>query len=588
MPAYLALSTDISGSKISGAANIGKTIYLTDTNSWLIINKDLTVSPFQINMNSTICGSSISIDAVALKDTTTDARAKIVAGTSIVGTDVALAVHDANPISGSMNILNFPTTYSGSITNFPTSIDSVIYDTSGCAIESHTDADGQKYLGVAAIQAVHADTNNSSTTNLDSTNSYTFTGSPTSTLGIVGLQWNLKTDQNATVYIEQSDDGTNWDISDSFAYYYSKGAMGNTVQAITGYWRVRVILTGTTDTTYFRLASYLCPIADPLPRSLNSYGRLSVSSGIEDLETGARVEVDPLGSLKTITPVRLVGTAFSGSTLDTNFWTAVATGTGSASQAGELTVSTGTTANSTIKVTSVRKARKVTGAANQFRCVARLVTAPQANNIRRAGAYDDNNGYFFQVDGTTFGVGYRRAGVDTIVTSGSFNGNFGKEVAIDTLMKRIVINISEVSAKYFVNDILLHTITDVSGLQSPQTLDLQARVENINSGGNTTDNSILIKVLTILRLGELTTLPQYFYSGTNATTVLKYSAGTLQKVINLDNTGTFTIYDSVSATGTQIAVIDASKVVGEMEFNAPFSNGLTVVNNGAKCTLIYE
>ena len=42
----------------------------------------------------------------------------------------------------------------------------------------------------------------------------TFTGEGVSTLGVVGLQTSLKTDQNCTVYVDQSPDGTSWDIVD--------------------------------------------------------------------------------------------------------------------------------------------------------------------------------------------------------------------------------------------------------------------------------------------------------------------------------------------------------------------------------------
>jgi len=112
-------------------------------------------------------------------------------------------------------------------------------------------------LQTVMTQDVKEDTGNSSVLNLDAANSYTFTGVGKTTLGVAGLQFNLKTDQNATIYIEQSDDNTNWDISDHFDYLYSKGGMGATVQAVTAYWRIRVVLTGTTDTTYFRLAGVL-------------------------------------------------------------------------------------------------------------------------------------------------------------------------------------------------------------------------------------------------------------------------------------------------------------------------------------------
>ena len=101
-----------------------------------------------------------------------------------------------------------------------------ITDDSGNPIASHQTTSGNYHLGVQMQQDVYADPNNSSTTNLTSGNSYTFTGTGTSTLGIVGLQWSLKTDQNATVYIEESDDDSNWDISYSFDYIESKGGRG--------------------------------------------------------------------------------------------------------------------------------------------------------------------------------------------------------------------------------------------------------------------------------------------------------------------------------------------------------------------------
>lgn len=73
-------------------------------------------------------------------------------------------------------------------------------------------------------QDVIADTNNSSVANLSATQ--TFTGLATSTLGIVGIQVSLKTDQDCVVYIDQSPDGVNWDVVDSFLYYTLKGGNG--------------------------------------------------------------------------------------------------------------------------------------------------------------------------------------------------------------------------------------------------------------------------------------------------------------------------------------------------------------------------
>jgi len=437
------------------------------------------------------------------------------------------------------------------------------------------------------VQKVVESSSNSSTENLLAGG--TFTGTADSTFGVNSIQVNVKADQNLTVSIQQSPDGSNWDVSDSRTYYYSRGGDSWTTQATGAFFRTVVTnLNASAGTTYFRLSSILCPIVEALPRSLNSYGRLKTSGGIIDEETGARVDVDSLGTLRTMTPCRLAGTAFSGTTKDTNFWTETVTGSGSVSQAGEVLLSTGTTANSTVRYDSVRTARKVPGATNQFRAVARLGTATQANNLRRAGCYDDNDGFFFQVNGTTFGVGSRKGGVDTIVNSGSFNGNYGASVTMDTSIRRLIIEHDHLSSKFFVDGVLLHTITGATTAMT-NTLDLKIRFENVNSGGNSTDNTILVRFACIQRLGEYLTAPTYKHISTNTTTVCKYSAGILHRIVVIDNAGTLTAYDNTSATGTIIAAIDTGQIYGSIDFGLPFFTGLTIVTaTGSKCTVVYE
>jgi hypothetical protein len=114
-------------------------------------------------------------------------------------------------------------------------------------------------------QNVIADTLNSSTANLSA--SQTFTGTSASTLGVAGIQVSLKTDQNCYVYVDQSPDGFNWDIVDTYTYYTRMGGNGWTIQAVNSYVRVRVTNTGTSATTYFRLQAALCPIVEAVPSS---------------------------------------------------------------------------------------------------------------------------------------------------------------------------------------------------------------------------------------------------------------------------------------------------------------------------------
>ena len=69
---------------------------------------------------------------------------------------------------------------------------------------------------------------------------------------------------------------------------------------------------------------------------------------------------------------------------------------------GEIKLTTGITANSTSQYDSVRRARFVVGSAMQFTGAHKFNDALVTDNIRRCGAYDDDEGFFFELDGSVF------------------------------------------------------------------------------------------------------------------------------------------------------------------------------------------
>ena len=309
---------------------------------------------------------------------------------------------------------------------------------------------------------------------------------------------------------------------------------------------------------------------------------------ILDKDTGnRRTVVAPNSALKVVETTRLVGTAFDNGTKDTNFWTETVTGSGSVTQSGGITLSTGTTADSTTQYDSIRKARYVQTAPHEFRSIASFTTEGTANNLRRIGAYDDDNGLFFQLNGTTFSVGYRRGGSDTLVNSGSFNGAVS-EYAIDTNPHRMFIQWNLSKAFFFIDSELIHTVT-FTPATCPETRTFPIRIENNNSGGSTSDVDFCAVGMTIIRFGKIETEAAHKFINTNTTTICKYGAGRLKRILNVDNAGNITIYDNTSATGTVIATIDTAKALGTLDFDIPFSNGLTVVTaTSAKVVVIYE
>lgn len=83
----------------------------------------------------------------------------------------------------------------------------------------------------------------------------------------------------------------------------------------------------------------------------------------------------------------------------------------------------------------------------------------------------------------------------------------------------------------------------------------------------------------------------YRYISTATTTVVKSGAGFLHSIILSGgvNTGTITIYDNTSASGTIIGVIDNDGDNETVIYDCKFTTGLTVVTSTAKkLTVVYK
>jgi hypothetical protein len=318
---------------------------------------------------------------------------------------------------------------------------------------------------------------------------------------------------------------------------------------------------------------------------------------------GHSVTVSPMGALRTAEAVRLVGASFVGATVDTNYWTkGTPTGTADWSQTtnpGSLTLSTGTTANSSITVNSQRIARYVAASPNYYRADIRVPaqttgTAGYVTTIR-FGAFDVNDGYFFQLVQTNplttpiLSVVCRKTTVDTAVTSGSFNGDYNQYYVLDTNCHTYEIFWTNKNAYFLIDDVLIHTVTGLTvGLVDTQSLKVGLSITN--SGNNNANNNFVVRSSTINRLGKEETRPTWKYqAGANTGQVLKYGPGSLHRVICNKNTGTtITLYDALSATNP-IGIIDPTSR-DAIDYHLDFYTGLYLVTVGAgiDCTIVYE
>ena len=438
---------------------------------------------------------------------------------------------------------------------------------------------------------------------IDSSNlavNQTFTGAAYSTLGVNAIQTNLKADQNCTIYVDQGPADGTWNISDAFNYYNGTGGTGFTTQATDAYARVRVKNVGTASTTTKTLSMVLCPIVEALPRALSEEGNLKV--GVYEIEGqfGTKVAVSPMHALKDVQSVRLVGVSFAGDTTDSNFWTGTGTGTGAFTQtAGQATLATGATASSTVSLQSTRTARYVPANTNYMRS---QVQAPAQSGvcIKRWGAFSSTDGYYYQYDGTNIACMARKNSTDSTVANGSFNGNYGTGYLLDTNVHTYEVYWTNKKAYYMLDDEILHTLNSPT-TTAVATPSLPARAECNNGTGNTANNSLVLRSLTINRLGSLGTQPTSYYSAATTTgVVLKRGPGTLQGIVlgNVAATGgVITLYDGTSTAGTVMASFTSTFPGGgnfnpvSIDFkNIPFYTGLFYVNStqAFTSTTIYE
>jgi hypothetical protein len=307
---------------------------------------------------------------------------------------------------------------------------------------------------------------------------------------------------------------------------------------------------------------------------------------IKNSEETRTVEVTNRGEILTSSVYRLVGTTFNG-TVDENFWTPTVVVGGTVTFDGLCLLTNSTDSTSEVSLNSVRKARFVPGSANIIIGLAKI-SAPVTGNTRSFGAYDDDNGFFFQVSGTTFSVVSRKATSNTVVASGSFNGDYGTTAALMTnVVYKFGIEYGTAKAEFYINDILVHTLTvKAAGGTLVKTLTLPIRVESINTT-SILENSIELYNTSIFRRGQLQTSSTYKYIVGAATNILKRSAGNLHRIVIQDASGNATIYDGTDDTGILIADIDLT--LGTLEFGLDFNDGLYIVTtSGVNITVIYE
>lgn len=321
---------------------------------------------------------------------------------------------------------------------------------------------------------------------------------------------------------------------------------------------------------------------------------------LKDVATNRGVTVSFLNALKVEQTTRLVGPNFMGSTFDTNFWTSNAANGGTNTVANNMCLlQTLTTANGAAGFDSVRTGRFMFACPNIFRAAIRLLDTGTTNNKRKWGAFDSvsGDGFYFQISGTTFSIGYQRsAAAETLVNNGSFNGDGTKSslsITVDTNIHAYEILYFVMRVEFYIDGVLIHTLTPTTATLTGK-LTLPIHVSNVNSGGSTTNVQMECWNTSIIRIGkeEHSTIAKNI-NGITTGTVLKYGAGHIDNlIIGSTVAGTVTVYDNTAASGTVLATITTINNIpmGSILQQCNFYTGLTIVTSAAghNVTVIYE
>lgn len=245
--------------------------------------------------------------------------------------------------------------------------------------------------------------------------------------------------------------------------------------------------------------------------------------GIKDVKTDTETWVSHFGALKTSATYPVLKANFPNSSLEESMWEETSmSGATVVVEDGVGKLQSGTDAAGTTKIISVDAGAFEAGQVTVFQSGV-YAGDPIANNIRRWGLmdYSEENGLFFELNGTAFRVVARKAGVDTAVDSASFNIDTAFTPTTTNNTYRIFYSAGRAifCAAQSGNLRPLHTMVR-GDLPLVDDLDLNVYFENTNTG-NTTATEMRVRGASSSIFGQLPTIrPKNINRDINNLTVL--------------------------------------------------------------------
>lgn len=321
----------------------------------------------------------------------------------------------------------------------------------------------------------------------------------------------------------------------------------------------------------------------------------SLSNTITSSDLGFHAIVTPGGGLKVNELTHLAGAAFGGAVLSTDKWTTdlVGSGTQDATGDGELTMDTGTTANSAVEIQSTDVARFIPA---NYNTTHHAVAIPDgasyaANNSRKWGAFDATdaaniNGVYWELDSGSWYVAHSLNGVATRIAQASWNG-VGvlafPDNSVNTNVYEVEYNAGSVIFR--VNGNVMHRV-NLTATPYADNIHFPVGMSNTNSGGSTTDVSMKIRAAAIYTLGQGKGVDRPHYMvGTQTGHLVKAGPGHLGKVIIARNGAgggdvTIEVYDGITAVNQIGRIAIDTDMTTTVDYDITFNNGLFMIVTG--------
>jgi hypothetical protein len=309
------------------------------------------------------------------------------------------------------------------------------------------------------------------------------------------------------------------------------------------------------------------------------------------MATTPRNQVDAMGAALAAGFVPILTDHFRvNANLDTSTW--ALTIANSATFEGSFDrLKTNTAANASIKLRSKRRARFIAGTVQSAQMAISLEDdLSPANNVRRWGLFDDDEGWFFEQSGGVLNAVLRRSGTDVKIPSTSWlqrvEATLNEPLRCEIRATHLPCEI--VAYEFLVNGELAYRRGDGAGNPSPGAIELPLSVENINSDGGTANVGLAIRGLVVGRYGIVRGDEPRSVDIGDTSGVVKNKCGRLHRVIigvaGADG-DTVTFHNGTGTGGERLLVVDAS-IVHEVECGFSFDQLYAEVSSGATCDVV--